>query len=349
MSINAHIRTEGQVQGQQGQQVLNPYQVLQIRRDATPAEIRHSYQRLALLYHPGRRTSVTNKQLFILVSACYETLIDDTARERIDEILMSKKDLRPHANHHHGHKHASSTPRGKILIGERPIQLPRLLSMVSGEESSSDDDDTATTHSTSEDGRDVPHYSKVDTDRLFGGPMKILYQVNDFRAFTPPLDLFDDTFGSHIFPRSKELHDNSTLTTLMDPTELALESTTSSILSLATTPSHPTTTGGWSEVSKKDRKKGVATFRTTRVLPTHRKIYKEEKFCKVADSGRLQRIITVTSQDLVEEQRDDSCGNCTMGNYYDSDPVISSWCATYDWEFTCWNPCHGNTVDGDRQ
>lgn len=87
--------------------IVDPYQVLQIRRDATNVEIRHAYRRLALWHHPGRRMGEDcsassssplssqsssrqyRRQVFETLAACYETLVDREARRRIDVLLRA--------------------------------------------------------------------------------------------------------------------------------------------------------------------------------------------------------------------------------------------------------------------
>lgn len=78
---------------------IDPYQVLQIRRDATTAEIQQAYKRLALLHHPVRRKggrhahhhSPQTMQLFEILAACYETLMDKEARLRCDLLLQDQE------------------------------------------------------------------------------------------------------------------------------------------------------------------------------------------------------------------------------------------------------------------
>eukprot|EP00934_Nitzschia_sp_Nitz4_P004411 Nitzschia sp. Nitz4//scaffold73_size107353//42715//44187//NITZ4_004315-RA/size107353-processed-gene-0.186-mRNA-1//-1//CDS//3329557461//4401//frame0 len=73
---------------------VNPYHVLQIRRDAIPAEIRQSYKRLALWNHPGRKPNLKlalaerqrQYSVFSLLAACYQTLIHPDTRRRYDLI-----------------------------------------------------------------------------------------------------------------------------------------------------------------------------------------------------------------------------------------------------------------------
>lgn len=72
--------------------VVDPYQVLKIRRDATNSEIRYAYKRMALLNHPGRICSSEEErlrrlQIFEIVAACYETLTHKETRRKCNELL----------------------------------------------------------------------------------------------------------------------------------------------------------------------------------------------------------------------------------------------------------------------
>jgi len=71
---------------------VNPYHVLELRRDATPSEIIGSYRKLALIYHPGRKISCPlerkkRMQFFEVLAACYETLMHSEFRRRCDVLL----------------------------------------------------------------------------------------------------------------------------------------------------------------------------------------------------------------------------------------------------------------------
>ncbi len=71
---------------------VNPYRVLELRRDATPAEIIRSYRKLALMYHPGRKVSCPLErkkrvQFFEILAACYETLMHNEYRRKCDVLL----------------------------------------------------------------------------------------------------------------------------------------------------------------------------------------------------------------------------------------------------------------------
>ena len=76
---------------------LNPYDVLKVRKDATPSEIVLSYRKLALLHHPGRKRSEIasscplqlrrQMEFFEVLAACYETLMHHEFRRRYDMLL----------------------------------------------------------------------------------------------------------------------------------------------------------------------------------------------------------------------------------------------------------------------
>jgi DnaJ domain len=76
-----------------GSYCFDPYQLLQVRRDATDREIIAGYRRFALLYHPVRQRQSSGDDdddagfLFTAVSAAYETLMDDEARQALHQIL----------------------------------------------------------------------------------------------------------------------------------------------------------------------------------------------------------------------------------------------------------------------
>ena len=102
---------------------VNPYHVLQIRQDATPSEIRQSYKRLALWHHPGRSFYVSVEerqrrlQVFELVSACYETLIDRDSRKRYDVLLRRERRDRITAGLPVGELHVG----GKAIIEDHAV------------------------------------------------------------------------------------------------------------------------------------------------------------------------------------------------------------------------------------
>jgi len=107
--------------------IVNPYQVLQVRRDATPQEIRQAYRRLALWHHPGRCCGGTttpderNRRLhvFEILAASYETLLDKECRSRCDTLLSEKTAEQARSK---------DLPAGMVNVGGRPLSPGSTLS-----------------------------------------------------------------------------------------------------------------------------------------------------------------------------------------------------------------------------
>ena len=60
------------------------YEVLGIQRSANKEEIKNSYRRLALQYHPDRNKSPGAEERFKEISEAYAVLSDDEKRKRYD-------------------------------------------------------------------------------------------------------------------------------------------------------------------------------------------------------------------------------------------------------------------------
>jgi curved DNA-binding protein CbpA len=102
--------------------LVDPYQVLQVRRDATRSEIRQAYRKLALWHHPGRASSgrttsrsrregARRARLFEMGAAAYETLMDAATRSRCDGLL---RDVPA----------AALLPAGQIHVGAGGSMVP---------------------------------------------------------------------------------------------------------------------------------------------------------------------------------------------------------------------------------
>jgi len=63
----------------------NYYEILEIEKNASDLEIRKSYRRLALMYHPDKKTA--NKDKFIQISEAYQVLSDIDKKKIYDENL----------------------------------------------------------------------------------------------------------------------------------------------------------------------------------------------------------------------------------------------------------------------
>jgi hypothetical protein len=95
---------------------VNPYHVLQIRRDATPSEIREAYRRLSLWHHPGRKIDCPEErqrrlQVFEILAACYETLMENESRGMLDGLLRDLEATRLRT------RLSSGLPRGQMFVG----------------------------------------------------------------------------------------------------------------------------------------------------------------------------------------------------------------------------------------
>lgn len=63
--------------------MVNPYEVLDVQKDATIEEIKHKYHSLALQYHPDK-AGPAGAEKFKAIQAAYEILSDPERRERYD-------------------------------------------------------------------------------------------------------------------------------------------------------------------------------------------------------------------------------------------------------------------------
>jgi molecular chaperone DnaJ len=67
----------------------NHYQTLEIGTDSTAEEIKRAYRRLALRFHPDRRTDGGSHERIVAINAAYEILGDPQSRQRYDEQLRA--------------------------------------------------------------------------------------------------------------------------------------------------------------------------------------------------------------------------------------------------------------------
>ena len=63
---------------------MNPYQVLQVNRDATGSEVKQAYRRLALRYHPDKRGG--DERRFKQINAAFQVLSDPELRGNYDQL-----------------------------------------------------------------------------------------------------------------------------------------------------------------------------------------------------------------------------------------------------------------------
>lgn len=87
------------------------YEILELTPTANEADIRKSYKRLSLKWHPDKNHNspeATNK--FKQISEAYQILSDDLRRQTYDKKLRHEAHRRNHHHHHHRRTKSSSTP-----------------------------------------------------------------------------------------------------------------------------------------------------------------------------------------------------------------------------------------------
>lgn len=145
-----------------------PYDILQLNRDADSEEINEAYRKLALLLHPqrcdsGESDGKSTKEMFVLLSCSYETLINPLTRRRYHSILSSLQD----------EKSMKSGMNTIHLIYDNTVSQCISPKLHEGNDSLSNE-------------RDDLHFVAMTRAR-------------DFRPFTDPYELFNANFGSDIF------------------------------------------------------------------------------------------------------------------------------------------------------
>ncbi|MDP2853161.1 MAG: helix-turn-helix domain-containing protein [Smithellaceae bacterium] len=84
---------------QKGFEQLNYYEMLDIKPDAVPFEIRHAYNAALQVYQPGSLASYSffsgdeRRDILSLIEKAYATLINDQARKDYNEELISRGEL----------------------------------------------------------------------------------------------------------------------------------------------------------------------------------------------------------------------------------------------------------------
>lgn len=186
---------------------VNPYQVLQVRHDATPSEIREAYRRLALWHHPGRSCGSAEERerrvrLFNILAACYETLLDNGTRQKYNRLAHEEAELTGHSfwapakpcslesierdveEHSSPYSYCEHSPCGTNdtatpTMGGRD-EIPPLLSSSSSHSMESDDED------------------------IEASPLAIMMRARDGRPFTNPYHVFEKVFGTSLFSEPEE-------------------------------------------------------------------------------------------------------------------------------------------------
>ena len=70
---------------------MNFYKILQLEKDASVDEIKRSYRKLALIYHPDKQHNNTEPlklEQFHTITRAYEVLSDDEKRKIYDKYVF---------------------------------------------------------------------------------------------------------------------------------------------------------------------------------------------------------------------------------------------------------------------
>mmetsp|Transcript_13486 Transcript_13486/g.19885 ORF Transcript_13486/g.19885 Transcript_13486/m.19885 type:complete len:323 (-) Transcript_13486:33-1001(-) len=250
---------------------VNAYVVLQVRRDATPSEIREAYRRLALWHHPGRSRDICEEELerrseiFFRLGASYETLAVRETRQMYDILLQDQieqmENREPWTE--------TTTPLGSAAVNSSCVPVCSCTCMLDG-------NDDIPSLMTSE-SNNKPELQREDSDLddvSSHGPLFLLLEARNHLPFTDSYDLFDGVFGSNIYPR---MPDCST-----QPISLHRKALT------------PAWTG-----ETKVLRNGNLLSKTSRVLHT-RKLTRTELISKGPDGAKCLHV-TVKSEDFGED------------------------------------------------
>uniref|UniRef100_A0A915D6Q0 J domain-containing protein n=1 Tax=Ditylenchus dipsaci TaxID=166011 RepID=A0A915D6Q0_9BILA len=77
----------------------DPYNVMRIKRTATPREVKQAYKKLAMEWHPDKNDSPEASEKFMAINQAYEVLSDPTKKERYDRFGTFD------TGHPHEHQH----------------------------------------------------------------------------------------------------------------------------------------------------------------------------------------------------------------------------------------------------
>jgi DnaJ domain len=302
----------------------------------------------------GKIEQERRERVFTILAACCETLLERESRARLDTILKGplnkgSKTAAP--------TNATIEKRRHASTGIPFLDLSKTYS-VSESDTTDDGDEADNTRacnwwpwSASSDTQQVPptshnhndgrqrrqqlqtksssstdtpdniHYTKTETDRLFGGPLSLMYQARMFRPFSDPTKIFDQVFGHNIFPSTNNKDDlknchttphcatpvrNHTQTTPTDYSHLPAVGTTN-LPATSTLPTNPKSSSSWTGTTCETLPDGTSVYITYRILHG-RTLTKRETIAVDPVTGKKKSTITVTSRDLPYDntERDDT-------------------------------------------
>ena len=96
--------------------VTNFYEELEVPRTATQEEIRKSFRKKSLQYHPDRNDSVDASAKFQAINEAYQTLSDPDKRRNYNMLMLSHRDQsHPAMNSWFGYDNNDRDTNGMLL------------------------------------------------------------------------------------------------------------------------------------------------------------------------------------------------------------------------------------------
>jgi DnaJ-class molecular chaperone len=93
----------------------NYYDILEVSKESTDEEIKKSYRRLSLQYHPDRNPSPEASEKIREINTAYETLGDKEARKKYDNPPSAQSQMFFHTNFHENGGHVDLGNMGNIF------------------------------------------------------------------------------------------------------------------------------------------------------------------------------------------------------------------------------------------
>jgi hypothetical protein len=195
----------------------------------------------------------------------------------------------PHRDTAAAHPLQMFTACGMGVGGSGSSDQPQLLSLMKNSTSSTTDTNS---------GGAAIQYSETETNRLYGGPLQLLYRSRRWKPFMDPLELFAQVFGSRaplgILPEKD-------WSEWKKEAAAAAAATSTSITSALTAAPTVTRSAAWTG-SSETLPDGTVVFTTRRTL--NDRIMTRTETVRTDKMGRKHSYVSVTSETVLQPDRD---------------------------------------------